>query len=432
MVHSELGSRRILGRRGFLAGLGGLGAATILGGCATGSSSSSGATSTTLTLQSSLSDADPKAALTKVVGDYTKTKVTLNTIAIETFRAQLPTYLNSGNPPDVMTWYAGSVARDYASKGFLLDVSDLWTGNGPCAGFSPALKELSTAADGKQIFIPTSYYWWGVFYRKSAFQAWGVQPPTTWDEFIKLCQTIKSKGVNPLTMGTGSTAWVASGWFDYLDLRVNGAEFHRDLLAGKHSFDSPEVKKVMDYYKQLLPFFDPKGRSYSWQDAVTPLVQKKAAMYLIGAFISSSVPADVADDLDFFRVPIIDPSVEVAEEAPTDGYFASAKSHNPAGAKDLLTFLASPDQQQQFIKLSKSSNLPTSPKVDTSGFSPLVQKGIKHLNDSKQITQFFNRDSSDELQVTADTALTKFLDKPQDVNTILTSWQASAKKVLGS
>jgi multiple sugar transport system substrate-binding protein len=426
MVHSELS------RRGFLAGLGGLGAATILGGCATGSSSSSNSSSTTLTLQSSLSDADPKAALTKVVGDYTKTKVTLNTIAIESFRAQLPTYLNSGNPPDLLTWYAGSVARDYASKGFLLDVSDLWTGSGACADFSPALKKLSTTGDGKQIFVPTSYYWWGVFYRKSAFQEWGVQPATTWDEFIKLCQTIKSKGVNPLTMGTGSTAWVASGWFDYLNLRVNGAEFHRDLLAGKHTFDSPEVKKVMDYYKQLLPFFDPKGRSYSWQDAVTPLANKKAAMYLIGAFITTAVPSDVVDDLDFFRVPIIDPDVEVAEEAPTDGYFASAKSHNPQGAKDLLSYLASADAQQQFIKLSKSSNLPTSPKVDTSAFSPLVQKGIKHLNDSKQITQFFNRDSSDELQVTADTALTKFLDKPQDVNTILTNWQASAKKVLGS
>ena len=43
-------------------------------------------------------------------------------------------------------------------------------------------------------------------------------------------------------MGTGSTPWVASGWFDYLNLRINGAEFHRDLLAGKHSFDGPEVK----------------------------------------------------------------------------------------------------------------------------------------------------------------------------------------------
>ncbi|NMO54083.1 extracellular solute-binding protein [Actinoplanes sp. TBRC 11911] len=420
-----------LSRRGFLAGIGGIGAAGLLGACATGSDSGSSAASSTLTLQSSLSDPDPKAALTKVVEGYTKTKTTLNTIAIETFRAQLPTYLNSGNPPDVLTWYAGSVARDYASKGFLLDVSDMWTGNGACANFSPALKELSTA-NGKQIFVPTNYYWWGVFYRKSMFQQWGVQVPTTWDEFITVCKTIKSKGAAPITMGTGSTAWVASGWFDYLNLRINGAEFHRDLLAGKHPFDGPEVKAVMDHYKQLLEFIDPKGRSYSWQDAVTPLASKKAGMYLIGAFITSAVPADVVDDLDFFQVPIIDPSVPVAEEAPTDGYFASAKSKNPAGAKDLLSYLASAPAQQQFIQLAKSSNLPTSTQVDTSTFSPLVQKGIKMLGEAKGLTQFFNRDSSDELQTTADTALTKFLDKPGDVNAILTEWQASAKKVLGS
>ena len=420
-----------LSRRGFLAGIGGVGAAGLLGACATGSDDTSGTASSTLTLQSSLSDADPKAALTKVVEGYTKTKVTLNTIAIETFRAQLPTYLNSGNPPDVMTWYAGSVARDYASKGFLLDVSDLWSGSGPCANFSPALKDLSTA-DGKQIFVPTNYYWWGVFYRKSAFQEWGVTPPTTWDEFIAVCKTIKSKGVAPLSMGTGSTPWVASGWFDYLNLRINGADFHRELLAGKHPFDGPEVKAVMDHYRQLVEFIDPKGRSYSWQDAVTPLASKKAGMYLIGAFITTAMPSDSVDDIDFFRVPIIDPSVPVAEEAPTDGYFASAKSRNVSGAKDLLTYLASAPAQQQFIQLSKSSNLPTSSQVDTSTFAPLVQKGIKLLNESKSITQFFNRDSSDELQTTADTALTKFLDSPGDVNKILTEWQASAKKVLGS
>jgi multiple sugar transport system substrate-binding protein len=425
MIHNELSRRRLL------TGIGGLGAAAILGGCATGSSGGGGGSSD-LVLQSSLSDAAPKAALTKVVAGYTKSKVTLNTIAIESFRAQLPTYLNSGNPPDVLTWYAGSVARDYAHKGFLLDVSDMWTGSGACAGFSSALKELSTGTDGKQIFVPTSYYWWGLFYRKSAFQQWGVAPATTWDEFIALCQTLKGKGVNPLTMGTGSTPWVASGWFDYLDLRINGATFHRDLLAGKHSFDGPEVKAVMDHYKQLLPFFDPKGRSYSWQDAVTPLSNKSAAMYLIGAFITGSMAKDVADDLDFFRVPIIEPSVPVAEEAPTDGFFASAKSRNPSGAKDLLAYLASAGAQQQYISLANSSNLPTSPKVDTTSFSPLVQKGIAFLKDTAAITQFFNRDSSDQLQTTADTALTKFLDSPNDVNAILSSWQAAAAKVLSS
>ncbi|MFI5952513.1 ABC transporter substrate-binding protein [Cryptosporangium sp. NPDC051539] len=419
-------------RRGFLAGVGGLGAAALLASCATGSDSSGGGSSSTLTLQNSQSDADPKAALTQVVDGYTKQKVTLNTIAIETFRAQLPTYLNSANPPDVLTWYAGSVARDYASKGFLLDVSSMWTGDGACAKFSPALKELSTAADGKQIFVPTNYYWWGVFYRKSAFAEWGVQVPTTWDEFIAVCKTIKSKGVYPLTMGTGSTAWMASGWFDYLNLRINGATFHRELLAGKHSFDSPEVKQVMDHYRQLIEYLDPKGRSYSYQDAITPLVNKKAGMYLIGAFLTSSVPQDTVDDIDFFRVPAINTSVPVAEEAPTDGYFAAAKTRNKSGTLDLLAYLAGAKQQQQFIERAKSSNLPTSTEVDTSKFSPLVQKGITHLNETKEITQFFNRDSSDELQTTADTALTKFLDKPGDVNAILAEWQASAKKVLGS
>ena len=59
------------------------------------------------------------------------------------------------------------MARDYASKGLLLDVSDMWTGDGACAKFSPALKALSSGDDGKQIFVPTSYYWWSIFYRKS-------------------------------------------------------------------------------------------------------------------------------------------------------------------------------------------------------------------------------------------------------------------------
>ena len=61
-----------------------------------------------------------------------------------------------------------------------------------------------------------------------------------------------------------------------------------------------------------------------------------------------------------------------------------------------------------------------------------MQKGIKLLQDTKEITQFFNRDSSDALQTTADSALTRFLDHPGDVATILKNWQAAAQKVWNS
>ncbi|MBK5249094.1 MAG: extracellular solute-binding protein, partial [Actinomycetales bacterium] len=123
-------------RRGFLLGAGALGAGGVLAGCvgtSGGGGSTASATSTTLTLQSSLSDPDPRAALEAVVAAFDGPETTLNTVAIEQFRAQLSTYLTSNNPPDVLTWYAGSVARDYASQGLLLDVSDLWSGDGACA-----------------------------------------------------------------------------------------------------------------------------------------------------------------------------------------------------------------------------------------------------------------------------------------------------------
>jgi multiple sugar transport system substrate-binding protein len=420
-------------RRSLLSGALAVSGAALLSSCATSGSSpaatgGSGAGTGAITLQSSLSDPAPKAALTKIVSEYKTGKVTLNTVAIEQFRAQLSTYLSSSNPPDVLTWYAGSVARDYAAKGYLLDLSDMWSGSGAAANYSAALNDLSTGEDGKQIFLPTNYYWWSVFFLKSKFEKWGVSVPTTWDEFIALCQKLKGMGVNPLANGIGSTPWMASGWFDILDLRINGADFHKELLAGKHSFDSTEVRNVMKYYAQLIPFFDPNMTSYAWQDAVTPLVQGKDAMYLTGAFISQNI-TDNPDDLDFFTVPIIDQSIPKAEEAPTDGYFASAKSKDAKATKAFLSYLASGKSQQQYIEASKSSNLPTSPDVDTSKFSPLVQKGLKMLGETKQITQFFNRDSSDALQTTADAALTRFLAKPGDVNSILKSWQASADRV---
>lgn len=425
-----------LTRRQLLAGGMTLGAASLLAACVGttpgGGGGGGGASTGVVTLQNSIQDADPKAALEALVKAYPGGDVTMNSVATEQFRAQLTNYLRSGDAPEVLSWYAGSVARSYAEEGLLLDVSPLWEGDGACAGYSDALRALSSGADGKQIFVPTNYYWWSVFYKKSSFEKWGVEPPTSWDEFHALCENLRGQGINPLTNGLASTPWMASGWFDYLNLRVNGAQYHRELLAGEHAFNDPEVVAVMEEYKRLIPYFDKNMVSYSAQEAATPMAQDKSAMYLVGAFVTSYFPEDQQDDLDFFSVPVINDSVPTAEEAPTDGFFAAAKSDNHQGALDLLSYLASAESQQKFIEQSGSANLPTSPDVDTSAFSPLVQKGIELLSSTEEITQFFNRDSSDALQATADTALTKFLAEPDSMKSILDEWQTAAEGVFAS
>jgi multiple sugar transport system substrate-binding protein len=422
-----------LSRRHFLAGLGGLGAVAVLSGCATSVSSSSGKqTGGAVTIESNLSSPQAKSAMQNLVAAYNKrgsTQASLNTVASETFRTELPTYLTSGNPPDTYTWYAGSVARSYSDKGLLLDLSDVWQTMG---NYSPALKSLSSDKSGKQIFVPTDYYWWGMFYRKSNFAKWGVTPPTSWDEFVTLCTTLKGKGVAPIGMGAGGdTAWVASAWFDYLNIRINGAQYHRDLLAGKHTFTDPQVHKVFDRWKTVLPYFDPQSTAIPFQDATTSLLQGRTAMMLIGTFFADAAPKDALDDIDFFQFPIIDPSVPVAEEGPTDGLFASARSAHVAGTKDFLKYMATAEAQELYIKSSSGTVLPANPDAKDAG-TALVTKGRQMLAKAADLTQFFNRDSSDALQPTADAALTQFFDKPDQLDSILTTWQTAAAKVWSS
>ncbi|MEU9370142.1 extracellular solute-binding protein [Streptomyces avermitilis] len=419
-------------RRQLLAGLGAVGTTALLGGCVTSTSSGKSSSKGAVTLQSNLSAPQAKAAMEDIVAAYGKKgsgRASLNTVASETFRTQLPTYLTSANPPDVYTWYPGSVADAYAKKRLLLDLDEVWTSSPDLKNYSKALNSLCTASSGKKVFVPTTYYWWGMFYRKSNFAKWGVSEPKSWDEFLDLCDKLKSKGVAPIGLGAGgNTAWVASAWFDYLDIRINGAEYHRQLLAGKHRFDDPEVRKVFDRWQEVLPYFDPNGAAVPFQDATTALLNGRSGMMLIGTFFADAAPKNALDDIDFFRFPVIDAKVPLAEEAPTDGYFASARTGRRDHVVDLMSYLATAEAQEIYIKGSSGTVLPCNPDAKDAG-TALVKKGRKHIAAATEITQFFNRDSSDALQPTADTALTKFLAKPKSIGSILTDWQRDAEKI---
>ncbi|MCW8096845.1 ABC transporter substrate-binding protein [Streptomyces tauricus] len=418
-------------RRRFLAGAGAAGTAALLSGCVTSTSTGKSSSKGSVTLQSNLSAPQAKAAMQDVVAAYAKKgsgSASLNTVAAETFRTQLPTYLTSANPPDVYTWYPGSVADAYAKKDLLLDLGEVWS-SPDLKGYSKALNRLCTSASGKKVFVPTTYYWWGMFYRKSNFAKWGVREPKSWDDFLDLCDKLKSKGVDPIGLGAGgNTAWVASAWFDYLDIRINGADYHRELLAGRHRFDDPEVRRVFDRWQELLPYFDPNGTAVAFQDATTSLLNGRSGMMLIGTFFADAAPKDALDDIDFFRFPVIDPKVPLAEEAPTDGYFASARTGRHAQVVDLMRYLAGAEAQEIYIKGSSGTVLPCNPDAKDSG-TALVKKGRAHIEEAAEITQFFNRDSSDALQPTADNALTKFIAEPKQIGSILTDWQRDAAKI---
>ena len=364
------------------------------GGATTAPAAASGGK--TINFNSNQSDPTPKKIIADTVTDYqTKSgnKVNLSTVAHEDFKQAIRTWLTSDNPPDAMTWFAGNRMRFFVDKGLIADVSDVWEKNGWTKSYPEGFQNLSKGKDGKFYFLPQSWYWWGMFYRKSTFTKYGLTPPKTWDEFLAVADKLKANGVTPFALGA-KAPWTLAGWFDYLDLRINGYDYHIQLMEGKAHYTDPQVKNVFKYWKQLIDkgYFAKDATAYAWEEQVPNLVKGQAGMYLIGRFIFDSTPKDVQDDLDFFQFPVIDPKVAIAEEAPTDGFFLSAKAKNLDAAKNFLTYLGSADAQKQYVTAS-SGGIAASNDVPASSYPPLTQRGVQMIQSAKNVAQFYDRDT---------------------------------------
>jgi len=378
------------------------------------------------------SDPEPRVADEELVrmfmDEHPDIEIVHSTVAHEDFKQAIRAYLTASTPPDVMTWFAGNRARFFIDRGLIMDISDVWETEGWNDSYPAGFRALSTV-DDKQYFLPTSWYWWAVYYRTDIFDQYGLEPPETWEEFLQVCDTLKQNGVTPLAIGT-KYRWTAAAWFDYLNMRVNGPDFHIDLMLGKEKYDDPRVKKVFtDYWAPLVEngYFIDDAAAYTWSEALQFMIDGEAAMYLMGDFLRDSYPDEQEGDLDFFRFPIIDANVPIGEDAPTDGFFVAANAQHPEAGKLFLGFLGSVEAQQYYA--DTLGRLPTNLGVDTSGFTPVQLKGLELIKGADFVAQFYDRDTTPEMADEGMNGFMEFWDSPDNIDDILARLEATRQEV---
>ena len=86
----------------------------------------------------------------------------------------------------------------------------------------------------------------------------------------------------PMAMGQ-KDGWPALGTFDIINMRLNGFQFHMDLMAHKVPWDDPKVLDVFKQWTEILPYQQPGANGRIWQDAAKTLLNKQAGMYLLGS-----------------------------------------------------------------------------------------------------------------------------------------------------
>lgn len=376
-------------------------------------------------------DPEPRAVDEKLVAMWNEahpeSPIQHSIIAHEDFKQAIRAYLVADPAPDVMTWFAGNRARFFIDKGLIMDISDVWEEEGWNESYPKGFRAMSEV-DGQAYFLPSSWYWWAMFYRQSIFDEYGIEPPETFDELLAACDTLNENGIIPITIGT-KFRWTAAAWFDYLNMRVNGPEFHRDLMLGKESYTDPRVKEVFNVWNQLFEHncFIEDAAAYSWQEALDPFNQGEAAMYLMGQFILDSTAEEVKDDVDFFRFPIIDPAVPIGEDAPTDGFFIAEAAQNPEGAKEFLAWLGSAEAQT--IMVEDLGRIAVHGDVPRDLYPPMTQKGIELIEGADLVLQFYDRDTTPEMADVGMNGFMAYWDNPEAIDDILAEMEAARLEI---
>ncbi len=386
--------------------------------------------SETLTINSDRSGPRQKAMLAQIATEFEASNpgitVTINTLDLESYKTAIRNFLVT-SPPDVAFWYTGQRMRAFTKRGLFDDVSDLFTKDGltgPMRPFVPAVTD-----GGKQYMLPTVYSTWGFYYRKDLFEKIGLSVPTTWDELMAASAKLKAAGIVPFTNGSRDL-WANDLWFDYLDLRLNGLDFHMQLMNGKVAYTDLRVKAVFAKWQEPIDkgYFLPNATSYGWSEAVPFLAQGKAAMYLLGVGVLTSLPLDQQGNLGFFAFPTVNSAIPDYEEASLNGVFIPSGARNKVLARKFISYLEQPARLKRFAETGGSlpARVDTEPSADR---FILVQSEL--IRGAAGTSQFYDRDTDPDMAQIGMNGFQEFTVHPDRLDAILARLEAARRRIYG-
>lgn len=381
-----------------------------------------------LVINTDRSGTGQKAAFNKIVSDFEAqnpgVKVTVNYSDVESYKTSIRNFLVT-SPPDIAFWFTGARMRAFTKRNLFEDLSGFLQENKLTESMKPFIPAVTDG--GKQYMMPTNMTTWGFYYNKEIFNKAGLKPPSTWAELMAAADKLKASGVVPFTIGTRDL-WSSSLWFDYLNLRTNGLDFHMQLMDGQVPYTDPRVKKVFSLWAEPVKkgYFLENASSYGWQEGIPFLSQGKAAMYLLGPYVRTSLPAEMHSNIGFFRFPAVEPNMPFYEELSVNGVGIPRGAQNKDLAKKFLKFFAEKENNVAFAK--GGAVLPARIDVTISD-DPYAAEQMDHAKSAKGSSQFFDRDTDPDMAQVGMRGFQEFMQQPDRIDSILERLEATRKRV---
>jgi alpha-glucoside transport system substrate-binding protein len=163
--------------------------------------------------------------------------------------AELTAQIAEGKAPGVAILPSIGILADLARRGALKPlgerVQDLVEAN-----YAPAWRDLGSVEGTLFGVWVNAVNKSTIWYNASSLREAGVDPPTTWDEFLTAARTLSAAGITPVSVA-GGDGWPLTDWFENVYLRLAGPERYDQLASHDIPWTDESVKAALTLLGEL-------------------------------------------------------------------------------------------------------------------------------------------------------------------------------------
>lgn len=280
-------------------------------------------------------------------------------------KAVLKTRMLNNDPPESFQVHAGNeLIGTWVVSNRMLDLTPLFEQEGWLDVFPKDVIDLIGTDDGiwsVPVCVHKSNVMW---YIPENLKKWGVEVPTTLDEFFAVAKKLQSKGIIPLSMGT---TWTANENWENVALATLGVDDYNKLWSGDLDWTDPKVIKVWENFGKLLDYTNKDSASLSWQQATDMVVSGQAAFNFMGdwaaGYMMTTLKLEPNVDFGWANTP----GTQGAFQFLSDSFGIPKGCKNPDAAIAWLKACGSKEGQDAFNPLKGS--IPVRTDADLSLYS---------------------------------------------------------------
>ena len=262
------------------------------------------------------------------------------------YNQSLTTALAGSDGPDI------AMVRAYGGlQGWTRDLLPLDSVVPGLSKIPAAVLQGSKGVDGKIYSVPTFVQTLQMFYNKDIFAQLNLQVPKTWDDFIKVNDTLLAHKITPMALGA-KDGWMLPIFADIMGAaRYGGPAFEKAVTSGQKTFSDPDYVASLQIVKDMQKYLNETNNvtGVAYTDAQTEFSSGLAAMYPGGTFeLTTFKTQNPQINLGTFPVPTPPGSVSSTPLVPAyaDGGWAINAKIDPAkkaAAEKLINWMDTPE-----------------------------------------------------------------------------------------